>query len=254
MLYAGDDDRVGIPFHPDFVNYVEDRWWFIAPLLDRYREWKIYRRLLPHVLCLNPVTGQLDLRFSALVDQDAELPIYHSGQAIWAREAESDFWRDAIELDRALWDAMALVNPSNYREMADLYADEIDVGACLKYAEFAEKRQSDGSWTFHYLERFDEASRIVCRWEQELDQLRRGEILDLWRYQSSAEGASKGGRRSAETRAKNVLITPQKALALRAELVAQGRPERSIARIIAQRHSVSPDYVRRLIRPMKKQT
>lgn len=251
MMYAGDEERVGIPFHPDFVSIANDRWCFISPLLQRYREWKYYRRVLPRVLCVNPATGSQDMRLSALLDQDADLSVRRSVQAIWAESAYSCFWEDSTDLDRALWDAVACVNPPNYQEMVELYADEINEAACRKYLEYAEKCQSDGSWTFHYLERFDEISRTVGKWEQELDRLRRGEILDLWKFESSADGASKGGRRSAESRAKNVLITAEKARQLREQLLSQGRAERSIASIIAKRHDVSPDHIRRLIRRQK---
>lgn len=251
MLYAEDNDRIGIPFHPDLVTFVEGKWWFISPLLQRFREWKLFRRLLPQVLCVNPVTGDLDLPLGALTDEDAEPLVRRSAQAMWANEAESSFWEDGRDLDRALWDALACVNPSNYREVIELYADDIDDAACLRYLETVENSQDGNRWVFHYLERFDEISRIVGKWEQELDRLRRGEILDLWRFELSIDGASKGGRRSAETRAKAVLITAEKALRLREELLSQGRAERSIASIIAKRHDVSPDHVRRLIRRQK---
>lgn len=248
MLYVQDEERVGIPFHPDFVSVVEGRWWFIHPLLRRYDEWKFYRRLLPLVACVHPKTGGLDIKLGALAEDTDDREVYASPQAEWARTVADEFWGDSVDLDRALWDALAMVNPREYREMVELYADEINVGACGKYADIAERAQTDGAWQFHYLERFDEASRIVGKWEERLRSLRNDEFMDLWRSYASAAGSQRGGRKSGQTRSKLAKLTVDDAVKMHGQLLAQGKAPRDIAALIAKRRLVSPDHVRALLR------
>jgi hypothetical protein len=251
--YGSDSPRSGLPFRLAFVPLCgkEERVQFGRQLVRLHDSWKLHRRLFYATPCINPRTGQFDISFRALAEE-TDPGIFESRQAQWARQYEERFWNDDEQLNCALCDALAMISPSDYRELVEVYSEDVDEPACIAWAGLSERCQRDSSWQSHFFDRLNEASQIVHSWEDEWKRLQHGETLDLWRYYSSAEGARKGGIRSAETRAKNVLINAEAAIKLRDELLSQGRSERSVAQIIAQRHSVTPDHVRRLIRSTKK--
>ena len=252
-------ERVQLEFVEIYPGEVPTQdWAFAAKLNELSWRWKYLRRVLRLVECTNPKTGKLDIRFTALVDSDSGDPSEYAGsdEAEAAAEIDEQFFDDGRELNVALCDALCELSAGTYSKwIADSEGliDEDLVPLLLDRAKEAAAAKAEGSWpTYsHFLWYLECCYAVLAKWEEKLWQLRLGETLSVWRYQGSAQGAREGGIKSGVTRSKAVAITAEGAIKLRDELLSQGRPERSVARIIAQRHAVSPDHVRRLIRPAR---
>jgi len=253
-MYKEDDDREGMTFLSYFLPHDDARWPHSYWLIEQELAWKFFRRLLPHVRFPNPDTGEIDVRLSELVDLDSpRFP--ESDENRRAHIVQDDFFEQGQKLERCLCDALAMLSPVDYRELVQLQAEDIfDISVHLKFADWAEGLKGDPFWHFHYLNICAEASRILGEWESQLHRLRAGEHLAIWRYYSSMGGARQGGLKSGKARAQNARLTPEAAANAFDALRKQGRPERSIAAIVALRHAVTPDHVRRVIKLAKKPT
>lgn len=232
----------------------EEDWGFADKLNGLKERWKYLRRVLFQVQCANPATGKLDVRLSELIDENSRYA--DSEEAHAARAVVEEFVEESSEFNVYLCDALSVLSPATYRIWIDdcaEWVDEDQLVALSARAEAAELAGTKQTWMRYYLFMWhlDFAYGVLAKWEEKLWQLRLGDTLAVWRYLGSAQGAREGGLKSGETRAKAVAITAEAAMKLRDELLSQGRSERSVARIIAQRHSVSPDHIRRLIRPAK---
>jgi hypothetical protein len=170
----------------------------------------------------------------------------------WAAAVLDEFVADSTEFERCLCDCLCALSPSNYREMVKAFRDDLDDElAHEEYAALSDSWREKGAWVFHLLGNFDVATQLIAKWRRELFRLRSGDIRAQWRGNATVLGAARGGKKSGESRARQARLSAEAASAAFEALRKEGRAVRNIAGIVAQRHGVSADYVRRLLKNKK---
>lgn len=231
--------------HPAEVKKAD--WPFANHLNELHNRWIRLRRVLRIVKCLNPETGALDLAFAELVDDQPRFP--DSEVTRYACIRDQDFFSAGIDLRTSLCDALGVLSPESYRSRVEHYfsGDKSDAAvACLNYAERMARQRSRTGRMYFLTFLLHDAHAVVCRWESELDALRSGDILSIWRHWASVGGARRGGDKAASTRTR--IAEPSRVLELRRRLIEEGRPAHNVASIIASRIGVSSNHVRSIIR------
>lgn len=168
---------------------------------------------------------------------------------LWAfAQAQSSKWRDDLEVARALSDALAMIAPDLFDARTRLFeelGEDREGVAWVSPGNPNEDRQLNVTG---YLCCIETVHAIFGQRFLELEQLRAGHHLHLWRASAQRVGAARGGRKSAETRQAKSRATAEKVQELAEEYRRAGRAKHEIAGIIGQRIDVTADYVRALLR------
>lgn len=143
--------------------------------------------------------------------------------------------------------AICAVAPEYYRRERDAYVAAMTSRGHAWFQLFAD----DSLGLSDYLDAVREHTQIEEKWFAMYDSLASGAINAQWLANRQLQGSRKGGLASGRSRKAGSTLTPADVSNEYSRLLGEGKSPRDIAAIIAARHRVTADYVRKLRRATK---